>query len=317
MFKKRMLCYSITACFAIALAIPASSQNPETSTPTHAQRPDVSEIFKGTGYPVQASLGELQGDWLQFTIDIPFESIALLGMFTQDDEPNPAKLFPVFYTQGKMVTAGDESYLVAYQQQVEARSVSSASNGPLQRKVERQLAGLMTEKSRFSLCLLNTNKIGSLLNIHPFQPQKTLTDSAAARTEILSNARKERLQLSVDYLQALGEGITNYSHEHGGVFPNMASFDALSYDVYVDEEDVDVSLTDFAWDTIGKPIVYHTNANLTEKKFAAMQHYPWLVLAYEAEAAEDGTRAVLFANGKAKRISDTEWTRAKTASKIR
>ncbi len=62
--------------------------------------------------------------------------------------------------------------------------------------------------------------------------------------------------------------------------------------------------------------LYQANTSLSHRSLASFDSVSTMVLFYEASPAEDGLRAVLFLDGRVKRLSNAEWLQAKTASHV-
>lgn len=128
------------------------------------------------------------------------------------------------------------------------------------------------------------------------------------------NLPKERLAgtLSLDHLVRIGSAFTSYAIERNPRIPRMTSIASLRRALV---PLMGVKPADFVNPYTNQP--YGLNASLSGKNYADLSvHAPHTVFAYEATAAPDGTRGVLFGSGAAVRVPEREWERLRKAPGI-
>jgi hypothetical protein len=117
-----------------------------------------------------------------------------------------------------------------------------------------------------------------------------------------ATTRQQAVNLrSLNRLKQLGEALSRYWQDHDERFPPMKSVVAARHALlaYVAEGSA------FVHPETKQP--YLPNPALSHLPLAALAK-PWRTVAfYEARAAADGTRGVLFADGRAGRVPAAEW----------
>lgn len=310
---------------AVALASLSPVWGQACAPPTPAVRTDtamsVQQALTGNSFPTTLTFGEMREDWQQFSLESAsnatefFLEIALMSEGVAPDQQHG-----IYYTQGRTITVGEATYLIAYQckQQFDVSLFQHRqSNSSLRERTERRLAALAHEKTQLRLCLINLEAAGSVMDISPFKADEVIARDAETRTQILEEAKIERLGMAESALRALYHGVTMYADGHKGLLPSMSSIQATRIAI---GQSSDSRWTELASgpkdDPLWAPITFRTNATLSGKRLGAMKQYPWLVVAYQDALSSDGTRAVLFMDGTVKRVAEPEWHKIKQTSKI-
>ena len=115
---------------------------------------------------------------------------------------------------------------------------------------------------------------------------------------------------SVSNLSQIGSAIVQYLEDYNEIFPpmrNRSDFKTAIASYLKNEAALLNPLTK-------EP--YVLNDILSEHKLAHISNPTTFIVAYEAEAASDSTRGVVFVDGKAKRVPEEEWSLWKKRSKI-
>ena len=169
----------IVAAFALALT---------AATPAFCQGNGLQELLTGASTPATLKLKSLNSNWRRVTLDAPGDAKSnplgqmmggIMGMFMGG--ANPPVVSPPYYTQGKTVTLGGETFLVTYRPAVKGLDMGAlmkAGNGGGLPAPEK-----MTAESNVTLQLLNVRSINSISEIRPFNLEQELADSAKAAAD--------------------------------------------------------------------------------------------------------------------------------------
>ena len=116
--------------------------------------------------------------------------------------------------------------------------------------------------------------------------------------------------VSINNLSQIGSAIAQYLEDFNEIFPPMKSRSDFknALQPYLKSESV------FLNPLTKEP--YVLNDILSEHKLAHISNPTTFIAAYEAEAASDSTRGVVFVDGHAKRVPEAEWALWKKRSKI-
>jgi hypothetical protein len=274
---------------------------------------DFEQLLSGSPAPLTVKLKDLDGSWRQINISGQFEMGDLLQTYSSlfGGKGNSG----VYYTQGKTVTVGGETYVIAYRLPSTGKGVNFRS------LIESTLGGggsqpsaadKLTPETSLTLSLLNLRTIGSLNNIRPFNLKEELAASERAYQDAIAAYEKtqlESLNTQVSYnLTTLGSALLKYAEEHNEVLPQMknsASVESTLKD-WVEDQSA------FVHPKTSEPFQF--NSSLSGKKLADIPNAEQVVAFYEATAAKDGSRGVVFLDGRTERISSAEWSKVKQES---
>ncbi|MCW3055009.1 MAG: hypothetical protein JWN14_4179 [Chthonomonadales bacterium] len=114
---------------------------------------------------------------------------ALLGpMFSGVSTAGPN----VYYTRGKTVVLGSETYLVAYQPQI--KDLDFAALMKMKDMAAPPTPKPLTPETLLVMSLLNLHTIGNLSNIQPFNLQTEITESETAVTALAEIAKEQETE---------------------------------------------------------------------------------------------------------------------------
>lgn len=233
----------------------------------------------------------------------------------------------VYYTQGKTISLGSETYLVAYQPQMPPvnmlalMKMGDAEKMPIPKP--------LTPESPLSLSLLNLRVVGSLLDIRAVDVDAEIAASKDM-VKMIEDLEKEEAKKKSDLfgdneedagmamsdapdrnLRMLMMGFHLYLDDHDMQFPDMSSATSVraALTPYLDDNT--------AFMEPKTQTAYKANASLSKKKLDDVAKYSdFMVVFYEDKPASDGTRGVALLNGKITRVGEAEWQKMKKASKI-
>jgi len=137
-----------------------------------AHADELADILSGKTIPLTLQLKDLNEQWRRFSMTGQFDlgpiSQIFGAMFGGSTSP--------YFTNGRTVQIGGETYLVAYRANVvtpNMLAVIMSNGGPPQ-------PTLLTPETRLHLSLIHLRSAGSLTDIRPFQLQEVLQESQAA-----------------------------------------------------------------------------------------------------------------------------------------
>lgn len=305
---KRLKCGLMCSCAMLAL-VPVRIQRAQAQEATPASLMD---LTAGATYPLTLLMKDLDEKWRRVSITAQGEAnpMAMFGLGTVPSD--------VYYTQGKMVKLGDETFIVAYRETAALVNFMAMMRGQAATKAPEPVS----PQTALTLAYLNLRSISSLKNIAPFD----LRAEIARRNTEVEDARQMMAQMtqnggqggaaedlnskSNSNLKQLGLGIMQYTQDHNQTFPPLEDAAAMKKEVmpYVKNEELFVHP--------GSKEAYQPNSSLSGKKLSSLAEPNSRVLAYEASAGTDGRRGVLYADGHVKRESETEWPQIKKASQV-
>jgi hypothetical protein len=184
------------------------------AAPAFGQSMDFQQLFSGKEFPHTLKLAELDGDWRRVSIGIAgaqkgglsdmLGPLMQAGMMSDGDKgkgKNDAaaamlgmsffsslfgggeKKEPVYYTKGKTVTVGSETFLLAYcfekpELNLMQLAADSEKNGKDPDFSKAAMDGRLTPESALTISLLNVKSITTLNSIRPFDMAQEIADSA-------------------------------------------------------------------------------------------------------------------------------------------
>ena len=276
-----------------------------------------------TPVPLHLRLKDLDGSWFTF-------------MASSSQRPDAEYQIPrvaqsyyggagsgVYYSRGQTVKIADNTFLVAYsvalpeekwlsiaralRDDIETLGLTRAAAGELDK--ER-----LTLETPLLLSLLNTRSLAAMESIMPFDAARLqrLGDALfGLAQERAVEAQRIDDEMHTNHLQQLGLALQQYVMDYDETLPPLenAAVAQRALTPYVKNQSI------FA--PFGAQVPYQPNRQLSRKKeFQLAPYASWMVIFYEATPHADGKRAVLFLNGRTRRVTDAEWQRLKTASKI-
>lgn len=281
------------------------------SQPSYAE--DLEELLSGQQLPLTLQLKNLDSSWRQITINGQFEMGDLLqsysSLFGGSTNSN------IYYTQGKMVKVGSETYVIAYRlpSKGEPFSFSSIFQSVLGGAKEPTPDNKLTLETPLTLSLLNLRTIGSLNNVRSFNLDETIAASEKAYQESIAayeKARLESINTEVNsHLETLTSALIGYTIENDGLLPKMNNVQELQ-SILADRVDSSYFVHPETSEA------YQINSSLSGKNLSDISNPQDILVFYEAKPASDGTRGVSFLDGSVKRIADADWNSIQQKSKL-
>jgi len=127
------------------------------------QSPDFASALSGTTRPLTIKVRDLDSSWRQMTV-AKSTGMDLFSLFALGSRAQGPKL-DLYYTHGETVTAGGETFLVAYRSLPSLALLAALTDGNTP-----QPAAPQTPDTVLSLSLVNVRQIGSLDGIQAYAP---------------------------------------------------------------------------------------------------------------------------------------------------
>lgn len=256
---------------------------------------DFKSLLSGSSIPLTLTLKDMDSGWRRVS----------LGTSSGAADPTQAYLAlltgsvgNVYYTKGETVVVAGETFLVTYHRQIKIDLPSLMKEGAEIPKTPK-----LTPASPFSLSLLNLHTLSNLSDIQPFSLDQEIRDAATA-------SQSDVDQDSLGNLKLLGLAMTQYLQDYDEKLPPMqsavAAQKALSPYVKINSA--------FQQPQTHEP--YLPNTSLSGRSLASFDNPATMVIYYEASPNLDGMRGVVFLDGHAKRIHESEWPALKAASHV-
>jgi hypothetical protein len=265
-----------------------------------AQTASLEGVLHGKEFPLTLKLKDLDASWRRLTAHTGTEAL------------NPATMYRamygggtgagVYFTKGQTTTVAGETYLVAYR--IVVKPLEMAQLNALMRgggpppEPEKP-----TATSPLALALLNLRMAGSFTDIRAFDLEVEL----GGETE--DKAGDGSGETSVKNLRQIGVALLSYLGERR-VLPVLTDAKVAREELvlYVRNQEV------FTQPGTQKP--YLPNPALSGKKPSDFEKPEKTVVFYEAAPAGDGTRGVLYLDGRAERIAEQQWKKLKELSQL-
>jgi hypothetical protein len=217
----------------------------------------------------------------------------------------------VYYTKGEVILLAGETYVIAYQPPTKTFADTMALiRGGTPTELWR-----LTPETSLALALIQLRAAGSLTDIRPFDLDQELAEGAGVTSIIAAERDKGINASSASNLKQIGLGLMMYVDDNNNKFPDLSDAQSLKKAVaaYINK-DKSKGEKSFVHPKTGKP--YQPNPSLSGKDPKAIPSPTDTVVVYEAEPAEDGTRAVLFVDAHVERVNETKWLELKKTSNI-
>lgn len=262
------------------------------------------QAVSGTDFPLQIAFGDMKNSWRRMQISGSDEDL-LSHIYSSS---NPRNFQPqIFYTRGQSIEINGEPFLVAYKLAPSSDLVPSRdrfgniNNWP-------QVPQLLTLDTRLELALLNPRLISRFSAIRVLDVAQELRQNAAAVQSARLELARTINQASLNNLQQIGQQLRNYTQSTGKL-PSLQTSAAAQKDL---QRFGFSSPSPFQHPSTGKS--YATNAALSGKTIKQISDPSRVVVFYETEVSPDDTRGVVFADGSASRIKESELARLIKAS---
>jgi len=330
----------LAAPLALLLAVPAFAQNlpqPSRREPVRqemgAVADEIKNLLAGDKYPLTLKLKDVDTGWRRMTIGAQLDNAPAARPPTPNSvtsgEDFGTKLMTTFagqpdtyLTRGQTIKEGSESFLVTYRVRLDQQAIQEfvksfprTEQPPSLAQVTR-LTEMFIQERPLDLALLNMRMVGKVADIRPFRyhDQMAIINTRLKSEFAVSEVRQisSRNSTSLQNLRMIGLGMQQYLGDNDDVLPPMidpaAARKALLPYVKI------AAL--FAYPNQPTQL-YQPNPTLSGKKLAHLARFSSTTVSfYEANAAADGTRAVLFLDGTLRRIRETEWPQLKKGSRI-
>ncbi|PQV64393.1 hypothetical protein B1R32_10574 [Abditibacterium utsteinense] len=211
-----------------------------------------------------------------------------------------------YFTKGDATFLSEVEHLVVYRES--AASVRALSAHEYALYATRNVLPTRSQM-RFALSLLPMREVQSNVtrgatNLKSFD----LADYQSAAFVSASQAFSQNLSLV--YLRKIGEAMSAFSAANLDTLPPMDT----AFEARQNLESFSENAAIFIQPGTNSPFKF--NPILSGRKRAHLRGKSLFIIAYEGEAASDGSRAILRLNGRVARVSDKMWQQLKESSKI-
>lgn len=287
----------LIALLALATAAPATAalataQN-EAATSSRAGAVRMQDVMAGLNLPLVIAVKDLNRDYRRVIIggqsDMMGLQMRMMGVMAGVE-------FGLYFTKGQTISLGGETYLIAYRPQtrIDPQAFQNRGHGNDTPPEPTKLS----PNTRFALSLLNLRSTDSLNDIRPFDPKQDI------------EGPQETNAASTRNLQRLGQGILTYLNARGrGVLPQLGArltpASKRAFYPFVHDQRL--------WLHPATDEPYRPNPLLSGKRVNQILNRQFVALIYEAMPATDGTRGVLFLDGRVERVTPERWQRIQNA----
>ena len=272
--------------------------------PALAETMTIQEALSGKTLPLTMKLKDLDETWRRVSVggaaDASNPTAIYRAMMLGQTSGN------AFYTKGQTIALGTETYLVGYT--VQSKSVDMAKMQTMMRSGQPAEPEKPTAQTALALALMNMRAINSLTDIKLFNLDAELTGTDAAGSEDDKHA-KESNEASAKNLAKLAAAVNTYVSERK-VLPLLNDVRTAEQELILYAGNKEV----FLQPETKKP--YRPNPAVAGRKMAEFEKPDRVVLFYEAAAAGDGTRGVLFLDGHVDRLIEQQWKKLKDTAKL-
>ncbi len=272
--------------------------------PVLAETMTIQEALSGKTLPLSMKLKDLDETWRRVSVGGAAEAsnptAVYRAMFAGQMSGSS------FYTKGQTIALGSETYLVGYT--VQSKGADLVKLQQLMRRGEPAEPEKPTAQTTLALALMNLRSINSFTDIKAFSLEAELTGADAAGSEDEKRA-KEVNEASAKNLGKLAAAVTTYVNERK-VLPLLNDVRTAEQELILYAGNKEV----FLQPETKKP--YRPNPAVAGRKLAEFDKPDKVVLFYEAAAAGDGTRGVLFLDGHIDRLIEQQWKKLKETAKL-
>ena len=262
--------------------------------PAWGQVSDFMSALSGTTRPLTIKVKNLDSTWRQMSVS-KSSGLDLLSLFALGSRGQGPRL-DLYYTRGETVIAGGETFLVTYRVSPGPGTLVALSDGNVPPPAPQ------TPDTVLSLSLVNVRQIGSLDGIQAYTP--------VTQAEAEAQTARDAEAVSLSNLKLIGLGMIQCVQDHDEKLPPMRSAAAAQKAILPYVKDAAV----FRQPLTHEP--YLSNTSLSGRSLESFGGLATMVVYYEASPMPDGTRAVVFLDGHAKRIRESDWPALKAASHV-
>ncbi len=278
----------VLAAFALVVA----------GTSVQAQELTLDRVLAGREMPLSIAAKQLTPEYLHMVAGGPMGIASLQNMMIDAKTGVETGLY---FSKGQTVTAGGETYLIAYRPnfQVDMAGVFNHGHGhgddqPVQ---PRKLRPNMM----LSLSLLNLRTNSRLDDIRAFDAKRDM------------ESPQESSEASTRNLRALGQGMMVYlSNRGGGVMPAIGTSvtPGVRRTFYPSVHDQQL------WVQPATEEPYRPNPRISRVNVNRVANRQFLIAFYETTPGSDGLRGVVFLDGHVERVSAERFARLQTVKVI-
>jgi prepilin-type processing-associated H-X9-DG protein len=283
----------------------------------HAADMKLADLLTSKDTPATLTFKEMDATWQKFSLKKDLCDLLALGANADTGTmEDPEK---EFYTKGKTLTIGTETYLIAYQQ-VEPLADVRVVNQMIRSSGEKPpTPKFITPDTQVQLCLLDQKKLGTILNISPANIAQKLAAAAQAKVVYEALKAKQNAEESRSNLLSLGQSLNSYIYRHKGMLPTFSDAVDLQAEVR-GGYDFSYPYNSHESNTIEQPgtdkVNYGVNTLISGKKKVQIAFPGAMLVAFERVPAADGSRQALFLDGHVATISAADWAQVKKASRL-
>ncbi len=301
-----------------------------------AEMLDMKGFVAGPDRPATMKLGDLDAGWTRLELqggqDARGNPLAFLGGQGGDD---------VLFTRGESVAMGTETFLVVYRmppRPVNARNFQRRTGGGAAAPAPAPAPAVSAE-TELRMTIVNLRAIQGIADARPFDLQREIEESTSAATAAedartrISEAIRQFMEgrgaggggtrgtrggrgrtgggggTTEENLQRLGQAVRVWAEENGNQLPAMPNTDAAKsvLRAFVTGDDT--------WTQPGTQEAYAVNPWISEKKLEEVDAAKTVVF-YEFQPDQQGTRSVVYLDGRVERISGADWTAIQEAQNL-
>ncbi len=276
----------LVAVLPAALIFPAHSQNSAA-----ARQLSLKELISGKAVPLSVRAKDLDESFARFqsegsTADAQ-QRMMIRNMYGMNVAANS-----IYFTKGDTVKLESGTYLIVYglENRIDMEAIARHDMRALQ--TPRKLR----PKDKLLLSLLDLKNVGNITDLRPFNFDDEMENEADRNVAV------------VNTLQQLGAGILQWKHNRGQErLPKWTQLvtPALRQQMYPFVHDYRL------WDHPSTGETFRLNVALAGVRLPDVTNRSDVYMAYEVTPAADTTRGVLFADGRAERVSNERWEQLK------
>ena len=299
--------------------------------------------------PLTLQAGALDASWRRFKPNAALRDTVIASSDYADSTDETAVAYS-FVTHGETLAVGAETFLISYRGKFDFEQMPIDLQEDLRIELEQTGMGIETSDGYarllssqvLQLCLLNARNLGDLTDIRAFDSKSDLIKvlSSAERENMAKRAAEqvtaERAQLDpqqanqrvVSDLKQIGFAMSQYIQDYDEKAPPMRSSQSMADIRKYANRGWDNPKLATAQQVLGPYVksyevfahpttreIYRPNLNVSGRSLADLYVSASRVITfYEASPAPDGTRAVLYLDGHAKRERETDWAAIRATS---
>ncbi len=256
--------------------------------PARAQEVTLNQVLAGRERPLSISAKQLTGEYRRMVVGGPAGIASLQSMMIGAKTGVETGLY---FSKGETVTAGGETYLLAYRPNFPIDPM--IFNGHGHGDTEPVRARKLRPNMMLSLSLLNLRTNARLDDISAFDAKRDM------------ESPQESSEASERNLRALGRGMMTYFRGRGrGAMPVLGATltPALKRTFYPFVHDQNL------WIQPATEEDYRPNPRVSGVNVNRVANRQFLVAFSEATTGSDGLRGVLFLDGHVERVGAARWT---------